>query len=217
MIAVPHPSPRRFLLRSLLGLGLWFTAGCSIIPEPAPDPTRFYVLTGPGLPGEVSTPHGTLRLGLHTVELSSYLKSRSLIVRNGRNEIVYQDYARWAEPLEAGIARVLRARLSVAPEVSRVYSQPFPFDRDRDFDVSINVIRCEGVREGDKSVARFAAVVEILHATSGDVASRRTVVTPELPWDGQDYSALAEALSEAVGQLAHQLVDHLPAPSAAAR
>jgi len=212
MIAISPPSARRFLLGSLLGLGLWFAAGCNLIPEPTPDPTRFYVLTGPGLPADVSAPDGTLRLGLRTVELAPYLRSRSLIVRGGRNEIIYQDYARWAEPLEAGIARVLRARLAIAPAVSRVYSQPFPFDRARDFDVSVNVIRCEGVREGGTSAARFAAIVEIVHATSGDVVSRRMVVTPEVPWDGQDYSALAEALSEAVGQLAQQLVEHLPAP-----
>lgn len=204
-------SPRRLAFASLLGVSLWFTAGCTLIPEPAPDPTRFFVLTDPGLPADASTPRGTLRVGLRTVELSSYLKSRSLIVRNGSNEISYQDYARWAEPLDAGIARVLRARLAVAPAVKSVYQHPFPFDRGRDFDVSVNVIRCEGVREGDGSFASFAAVVEVIHATSGDVVSRRTFLAPEVPWDGQDYSALAKGLSEAVGQLATQLVEQLPA------
>ncbi len=210
-------APVPFPLRRLRPL--WFTClaaslaslftGCQIIPEPAPDPTRFFVLTGPGLPSSPGAPEGTLRLGLRTVELPAYLKSRSLVVRNGRNEVVYEDFARWAEPLEAGIARVLRARLTATEAVGRVYAHPFPFDRERDYDISVTVIRCEGTRETPEAVARFAAVVEIVEAKHGNVVSRRVVIAPDLPWNG-DYAGLVEALSESVGHLANEVVAQLP-------
>lgn len=201
--------PRTFVFMALAAAAALFSTGCQVIPEPAADPTRFYVLTGPGFPS-VNTPEGTLRLGLRAVELPAYLRSRSLVIRNGRNEIVYEDYARWAEPLDAGIARALRARLTVSPSVVRVYSHPFPFDRARDYDISVSVIRCEGVREAGAAVARFSAVVEISDVASGDVVSRRTIVTPDIAWDGQDYAALVEALSSAVGRLADEVVSQLP-------
>lgn len=210
MIATRSSSVRRLLGPSLLFAGFLFAGGCQLIPEPAPDPTRFFVLTGPGLPASTTSPQGTLRLGLKSVELPPYLRSRSLIVRNGRNEIAYEDYARWAEPLDDGIARVLRARLVVTPVVERVYAHPFPFNRERDFDVSVSVIRCEGTRGPEGSSARFAAVVEITVAGTGTVVSRQTIVAPDQTWDGQDYPSLVEALSASVGRLADAVVAQLP-------
>lgn len=215
MSSSPLSSPvvRRFL-RAWTGLlllvGLATTVGCKIIPDPAPDPTRFFVLTGPGLTAGVSTPSGTLRIGLRSVELAPYLQSRSLIVRNGSNEIAFEDYSRWAEPLNEGIARVLRARLTVTPEVERVYSHPFPFNRERDYDISVNVIRCEGARDSGGAVARFAAVFEISAASDGRVITRKTVMNPDIPWDGQDYPALVAAWSEAVSGLADAIISSLP-------
>jgi len=54
---------------------LLLLAGCNIIPPPRPDPTRYYVLTGPALtaPG-VPAATGALKLGLRNVELAPYLK-----------------------------------------------------------------------------------------------------------------------------------------------
>jgi hypothetical protein len=204
------PFPTRLRAGLACAAVLVLTAGCQLIPDPAPDPTRFFVLTGPGLPAATTTAQGTLRLGLRSVELPAYLRSRSLLVRNGRNELTYDDYARWAEPLDDGIARVLRARLVATPAVERVYAHPFPFNRERDFDVSVTVIRCEGVREPGGSAARFAAVVEITRASTGTVVSRQTFVAPDASWDGQDHAALVAALSEAVGQLAEAVTAQLP-------
>jgi uncharacterized lipoprotein YmbA len=211
MIAPLRTAARRSRFAPTLALAavLVFSAGCQIIPEPAADPTRFFVLTVPDR-APVSAPEGSLRLGLRAVELPAYLKSRSLVVRNGRNEIAYQDYARWAEALDEGIARVLRARLVSSPAVARVYSHPFPFDRARDFDIGVSVIRCEGTRGADGDVARFAAVVEIVESATGNVLSRRAIAVPDQPWDGTDPAALVEALSTAVGRLADDVVAQLP-------
>ncbi len=211
MTVPPRSTVLRTRLAPLLALAtlLVFSAGCQIIPEPAADPTRFFVLTVPDR-APAAVPEGSLRLGLRAIELPAYLKSRSLVVRNGRNEIAYQDYARWAEPLDDGIARVLRARLVASPAVARVYSHPFPFDRARDYDIGVSVIRCEGTRGPDGDVARFAAVVEIVESATGNVLSRRAIIVPDLPWDGSDPAALVEALSTAVGRLADDLVARLP-------
>lgn len=209
---LPSGSSARLLL-AFLGAGL---AGCSVIPEPAADPTRYYVLAGPDpASGGSDQPAGGLSVGVKPVELSAYLRTRSLVVRDGANEVAFQDYARWAESLDLGLTRVLRAHLAGASAVGRVYVPPFPFDRRRDYDVAVNLLRCEGVREGGRALARLEAVIEITAPADGSVVARQVFVAPDRPWDGRDPAALAAALSEsaaALGRAAAAAVAALPAP-----
>ena len=138
--------PRLPIARLLLGTALLGLAGCQIIPDPAPDATRFYVLTGP-LPAQAaSVTLGPLSLGLKAVSVAPYISSRSMPLRTDEHEITYNDYARWAEPLDQGISRILQGRLLLAPAVGRVYAHPFPFDQHRDFDIAVSIVRCESVR-----------------------------------------------------------------------
>jgi uncharacterized lipoprotein YmbA len=193
-------------LLPLLTLGL-FLAGCDgLIPPPQVDPTRYYVLTGPS-PAPAAA-GGPLRVGLRTVELAAYLKSPDMIVRQGANELMLQDYARWGEPLEAGIGRLLRDRLRTAGAVGRVYPQPFPLDADRDCDVAVTLLRCEGATD---RTARFAATIEITKASDGRLLARRTFVAPDAAWDGKNFGQLAGLLSADVDALGQEIVAALPA------
>ncbi len=192
-------------LLPLLTLGL-FLAGCGgIIPPPQADPTRYFVLTGPS-PGPAAT-GGQLRVGLRTVELAAYLKSPDMIVRQGTNELMLQDYARWGEPLEAGIGRLLRDGLRTADRVGRVYPQPFPLEAERDCDVAVTVLRCEGSTD---RTARFAATIEITRASDGRLLARRTYVAPDARWDGRNFDQLAGLLSADVEGLGREIVAALP-------
>lgn len=187
-------------------------AGCSIIPEPQTDPTHYFVLTGAGLDaGDLHAHEGQLVLGLKTVQLAPYLDKSCVVVRRGENQLVYNDYMRWAEPLADGITRVLRDRLLASPKVERVFAHPFPFNQRRDYDVAINVVRCEGVQEGGRSLARFAVMLEI--TTPGDnstVVTRKVFAAPDRTWDGHDYAALVQMLSDDVNALSGEVVASLP-------
>ena len=198
-----------------LAAGVLFLAGCNLIPPPTPDPTRYYVLTGPAMGAPGSQPvTGALRLGLRNVELAPYLKKGSLVVRTGENEVRFPAEARWGDPLEMEILGSLRGQLLAAPTVGRVFVQPFPFDEPRDYDVSVRVIRCEGVDPagGGQATVRFAAMVEITTSgVAGEIVARQRVVAPEVAWDGKDYGRLAAELSNAVAALSREVVAALPA------
>ena len=192
-----------------------FAAGCNLIPAPTPDSTRYYVLAGPAL-GAAGVPPvtGALRLGLRNVEVASYLKKGSLVVRTGENEVRFPDEARWGDPLEREILSSLRGQLLAAPAVGRVFVQPFPFDEPRDYDVSVRVIRCEGVDPagGGKAAVSFAAMLEITTSgAAGEVVARKRFVAPEAAWDGKDFGRLAAELSNAVAALSQEVVAALPA------
>ncbi|GAB1489798.1 hypothetical protein MASR2M8_22520 [Opitutaceae bacterium] len=198
--------------RLLLGIAAIGLAGCQIIPDAAPDPTRFYVLTGPSLQQVSTAQPGPLSLGLKAVNLAPYLRGRSMLVRAGEHEITYNDYARWAEPLDQGISRILQGQLLGSPSVGRVHAHPFPFDQTRDFDVAVSIVRCEGVREAGTSVARFAALIEVTRVNDGSMVKRQVFTAPDVPWNGQDYAALAAALSSSVERLASEVIASLPTP-----
>ena len=104
-----------------LAMGLLLT-GCSLIPEPKADPTRYYVLTTATAAPASAGGLGTLQL--RPVEVAGYLRNPAMVVRRGEHEIEFRDVARWGEPLELGIARVLGEELRArGVPVSSTYTE----------------------------------------------------------------------------------------------
>jgi len=207
------PRPSAILLPLASALGLFALAGCNILPPLQADATHYYVLAGPALTEPGTLPGaGALRLGLKAVEVEPYLRKGSLVVRTGDNEVTFLDQARWAEPVEQEIVAALRQRLLAAPGVGRVFVTPFPFEQARDFDVSVQVLHCEGLREGGRRAsAQFAATIEVTTAgTNAQVVARKSFVAPDAAWDGKDPDRLAELLGQAVGALSQEVVAALP-------
>jgi uncharacterized protein len=204
---------RRFLPAwALMAVAATVLGGCQLLPPAAADATRFFVLTGPATSGSATTqPAGRLQIGLKPVELPAYLRAtKSMVVRDGANEIRYQDYSRWAEPLEAGVLRILKEQLLASPDVRGVDAHPMRGDVARDYDVSVRIIRCEGAAGGD-GVARFSASYEIVAADgSGKIVTGGTFTAPDAAWNGKDFGALAMSLSDGVSALGAQIVADLP-------
>ena len=102
-------------------LGLLAAAGCNLIPVSPPDATRYYVLTTPAGKPATTAPAGShWRVALRPVDVPTFLRGKAMQVRAGGNEIRYAEEARWAEPLEAGLGRVLRESLEGRGEVAHV-------------------------------------------------------------------------------------------------
>lgn len=171
-------------------------AGCNILPEPQPDSARFYVLESNG--SAVAPEAQAVRVGLRRVEVPSYLRGKTMVVRNGANELRYIDSARWAEPLDQGLMRVLRDQLSGRVAVS---TYPFPVQVERDFDVTLHITAAEGREDG----VRFTATFEVVRVKDNGVVARRSYTAPAAAWGG-DYGRLAAELSRAAAGLADEIV-----------
>lgn len=200
---------------SLLVASAWvfFLAGCQVLPNSSSDPARNYVLGGAVPASATVKPAGKLQLGLRSVELPGYLHNhRDMAVRTAANEIRYDEFSRWAESLEDGVARVLKQRLAGAEGVAGVSSFPFAADVSRDYDLVIRIQNCEGaLGEDGRPVARLVATYDVIAAgAGGQVVVRRTFVAPDLPWNGRDFGALAGLLTEQLGKLGDDLVANLP-------
>lgn len=186
----------------LCGLVLLGAAGCSVLPEAAIDPTRYYVLAGPTA---VVAPRAEGPVVyLRPVELARYLHARPVIVRRGDNEIEFRDFARWGEPLEQGVARVIRDELIARGAVRGVQVAGVRRDAGgRDYTLTVRVLACEG---GAGGAVIFRAVWELV--STG--AKPRVVGGGEfrasgLRWDGQTEGSLTAQLSVAVSALAGEV------------
>jgi uncharacterized lipoprotein YmbA len=190
----------RFVALTLSLLALVLTGCSSLVPEAQTDPTRYYVLTAQPA-GEAAA--GKAVLGLRAVDTAAYLRSRSLVVRKGDNEVEFREFARWGEALDAGLARTLRENLLAADAVAQVAVVPFPLELVRDYDVSVRVLACEGDSDG---TVRFRATWELWNTGAGaDVQKRGDFTATGLTWDGRTEASLVAGLSRAVAQLTGEI------------
>ena len=191
---------------------LCLRAACTVVPPPQDDPTRYFVLSDSSGQQVEAPAAGAVRIGLRSVRLESYLKRKEMVVRTGANEVEFRDYRRWAEPLDAAIARIVRMRLLESPEVAQVVTDPFPLDQERDYDVAIDVRRCEGSLDASgRFKASLSATIEI--STSGanaHVVARRLFTAPAAAWDGRDFDRLASLLSSDISALGQDVLAAIP-------
>jgi uncharacterized lipoprotein YmbA len=151
--------------------------------------------------------------------MPAYLRARkNIAVRQGANEIVYHEFARWAETLEDGVTRVVCDRLVTTGAVSGVAL--LPGRAERTCDLTIRVLECEGAilaapaagaGAAVSAAARFSAEYEITQPGGKTITGTRTFTAPPAAWDGKDFSALAALLGQAASALADDIAKNLPA------
>jgi uncharacterized lipoprotein YmbA len=135
--ALPHP------LRASLALGVALLAGgCSLLRGPQTTPTTFYVLSSTSQPGDV--PAGRpLSLGLGPIELPPYLDRPQMVRRIAPNELAFDEFNRWSEPLKENFARVLGTDLDRLIGIERLITYPWYSNTPMDYSVAVVVLRFE--------------------------------------------------------------------------
>jgi len=202
----PRKVPLAATAALLLVAGL--IAGCKLLPiQPAkPDATRYYTLSAPGPVASAPAAPGP-RLWIRRVDLPAYLEYKPFVTRVGPNELRVVDEVRWGEPLDQGIAEVLRRRLEGLTGVYGMESRDAP----RDYEVVIEVTNCEGEVGAARGSVHFAAEIELLKPGAGStVIAHRSFTAEPAVWDGKDYAALAQLLSRAVADLGDAIVAAVP-------
>jgi uncharacterized lipoprotein YmbA len=142
-------------------------------------------------------------IGLRGVEVAPYLRQSGLVLATGGHQVRPARYHQWAEPLEEGLRRFLRAEISNA--LGREVSAD-PAQRSRwKHAVEVKVDQLHGTLSGE------AWLIASWHITRGsgaeEAAEYRMARSEPLAQDG--YAGLVEAEIRLVRQLALAIADSL--------
>ena len=183
------------------------------LPQAQNDPTKFYVLSSmESKPAAATTEAKPIAaaIRIRPIDLASYLQSRPIAVRHGPNEIEFREFARWGEPLDQGIARVLREDLLAHHAAGAVQIGALrPSEvQEVPFELTIRVVAAEGDADG---TVNFEAVWQVVNtADNGTVVAKSDFRPTNLHWTPRHEATLAAALSQAVDQLAAEIAAQMP-------
>ncbi len=184
---------------AILGLAV-LTTGCL---SPRNDPSQFYVLAA-----SADTAHAApadLTIGLGPITLPQYLHRPQMVTRTGEHQMTMSEVHRWAEDLEAGIARVMREDLQRVTGASQVLSYPWLASRTVHYAVEVDILRFEGNAAG--AVQLWAAWRIRDMATSEVVVTQESRITQQAA--GATRSEIVSAQSQAIVALSREIAGAL--------
>lgn len=162
-------------------------------------PSRFYLLSSEA-PESATAGTDEIQVGIMPVIIADYLDVRQMVRRQGVNELEVNDFHLWAEPLHAGIARVLCDDLNKIMGKSTAILFPWP-DEDLapDVVIKVRILRFEADAAG---VVTLQAAWSLQH---GNEQPTRHSSTFTGKTSDTTFAGAVAAMSRVLGQLAAQI------------
>ena len=174
-------------------------AACGTSP-----PARFYTLD-PVYDGPQIGDLAELRIGTGPFHFPSMLDRPSIVVRGEGNEIIIDQFARWADDLQGRFHSVLMRNLVLATGAKQVYEFPW---RD-ELNVDYSAIGIVDVFSADTTGKVMLAVRWMIV----DGESGTTLVVKESTYyessDPDDFGEMAVAMSKTIGRFATDVAREL--------
>ena len=177
------------LLIALLAL----ISACGTTP-----PSDYYLLSAQA--GAAPTGQ-TPSLGVGPISVPEYLNRNSMVYNRSGNKLDVATYARWAEPLEAGITRVLSLNLAKNLNTEDIQDFPWHARRAPDYSVTVRVLELDA----NNSRARLVAEWSLRdHSEDGQVIRRISQL--EIPTGGElTPNQVAQSFSTLLSQLSAKI------------
>ena len=177
---------------SLAGIALLvlLVAGCGSSPR-----SNHYLLTT-----DVSTPPDgeTPSLGIGPIVVPEFLNRNSMVYSREGNQLEISSTERWAEPLEAGIKRVVGINLASSLDTQDIRYFPFNAVKPPEFGISISVLSLDA----DDDEATLEAEWRVFRPATGESVVRRiSHLQLALPAGTLTAQQIAPAYSELLSQL----------------
>jgi uncharacterized lipoprotein YmbA len=174
------------------------------------QPSRFYTLSAMAPASAVSIPDSPLRnatIGIGPIKIADYLDRSKIITRTSDNRIDLSEYDQWAGSFEDNLIHVLAENIGAMVPTEQIYLYPWRTSLPTDFQVVVDIVRCDGRLEGDVLlVARW----RILAGQEKEVLTvRRSSISEAVRYPG--YEALVAAQSRALAILSREIVEQIHA------
>jgi uncharacterized lipoprotein YmbA len=195
---------RAVLFRGLpiiLPIAAILVGGCHRSPSP-----RFYALSS--IPeGQViskrPSPAQNAVIGIGPIKLADYLDQSKIVTQTSGNQLVKAEYDRWVGSLNDNLTNVLADNIGFLLPTDRIYRYPWRTSVPIDYQVVVDVIRCDG-RLGD--AAWLEARWRILEGPEKKLLKMKRFSKRE-PVMGADYASLVAAQSRALVMLSQEITE----------
>lgn len=167
----------------------------------SPQATYVLLSANGAPPGRSPAP----RVLLGSVKMPDYLLRNSLVTRVDEYQMQYSSTARWAEPVDIGVQRVLAQLLSAGLDSYGVASFPSARQGDIDWRIEITLRRFETTIEA----GLLLADVQIYPASDAPAQSLR--IEARRPLADTSSETVAATLSALLEELAERLVAEIEA------
>ena len=184
-----------------LGMAVLATGGCSLLRSPTTPPTTFYVLSASPPASEVAAGR-TLTLGLGPISLPPYLNRPEMVRRVAANQLTFDEFNRWSEPLKANVVRVLGADLDSLLGGARLIPFPWYSTTKMDYAVEVNILRFEPQPDGQVFVDAHWAIDD---RTGTQFLNRDAHYAQSADSPAQTAAALSTMLGELARDIASAL------------
>ncbi|MCK9376242.1 MAG: PqiC family protein [Syntrophobacterales bacterium] len=185
-------------LAVILAIAAIFLGGCRS------QSPRFYTLSSIPEDQVISKRQSPARnavIGIGPVKLADYLDQSMLITRTNDNQAAKAQFDRWVGSFKDNFINVLADNIGTLLSTDRIYLYPWRQSVPIDYQVTVDVVRCDG-RLGDAAwlEARWSVV-------QGPEKKLLKIHRSNLrePVTGPDYPALVAAQSRALAELSREI------------
>lgn len=168
-------------------------------PKPPPD---FYLLNTAAPTSPPGFEQG-VRVGVGPVKTPSYLDRNQIVSRESGTKLRLSEQSQWAEPMKAGLTRVLLVNLGLELDSNRIYALPMRQRRSLDYQIPIDVLRFDGTLGTGREVVLGARWM--LLSGDGKQVLISKVSRIQEPVNAVDVAAFVEAQSRAVARLSAEI------------
>jgi uncharacterized lipoprotein YmbA len=170
-------------------------------------PSRFYMLTPMGKAENVTGKTSPdIALGIGPIKFPDYLLRPQIATYLAKNELNYDEFNRWAEPLQENYTRVLSENLSRLIPTDHIVYFPWRVTAPIDYQVTIEVIRFE---QSSDNVIHLAARWSIFQYQDMEQLVRQSSEyhqpAPAKIKDKTDYNKLVSVMSLQVEELSRDI------------
>jgi uncharacterized protein len=192
-------------VRMLAGLFLiLLVSGCATTSRPV----DFYTLSTAAASGASESLPANCRdvvIGIGPVLWPRYLDRPQIVTRLSPNRISFDEFHRWAGPLEEDFERVLIEDLSKLLQSDYVIKSPGKLPYKPRYQVQIHIDQFDG-QPGD--AVTLKAAWSVVDPNSGKDADLHVSIL-RVPTTAASYEAMVVAASSAVAELSHQIATEL--------
>jgi len=179
-------------------------SGCATTSRPV----DFYTLSPAAVSGAQEPPAANCRdavIGIGPVVWPSYLDRPQIVTRLSPNRISFDEFHRWAGPLEEDFQRVLADNLSKRLQTDHVIKYPGKLRNKIRYRVQLQIDQFDGLP--GHAVTLKAAWSVIDENNSAEAALHESSI--RTPMTGEGYEAMVAAASAAVAELSRQIATEL--------